>query len=241
MRGWYVLFGLIACIPAEKRLPVPGDPLACINQPLPTTAPSRLVVTGTVLHPTSFDPFPLVPVASFLGASQTSTSTSDANGQYQVSAADPSMTPATNLYLSAHLNDPTYRDTFWYPPVAVTDDIQDNFLVLFDNADLAQFQSAVPGLMFQPGKGHILLQVHDCNGNPLAGATVMTNPRGDVIYFTHMMPDRSAVMTDEVAFVLIANLDSVETTLLGSVGGMDLRPHTFPIMQDAFAQTLIQP
>jgi hypothetical protein len=242
MRLWLTLLALDACVPAEKHLMMQGDPLACINQPLPQTAPSRLTVSGTVLHPTDFSPFPDVPVATFLGSSQTSTSTSDNNGGYEGSAANPSMTPAANLYLLAHLNDPTYHDTFWFPAVPVSGDVQDNFLTLFSNNDLAAFQLALGGtLTFDPTKGHILLQVHDCNGMPLLGVTVSTNPPGDVIYFSQMTPTRSAVMTDGVAFVLIANVNPVETTLTAKINGMDLRPHTFMVTANAIVQTLIQP
>jgi hypothetical protein len=140
------------------------------------------------------------------------------------------------------VNDPTVHDTVWYPGVPVVQDIANNDLALFSDTDLIGFGQAA-GVTFDPMKGDVLLQVHDCNGTPLAGATVSTNPAGTskVVYFSSMTPNMTADMTDPVAFVLIANLDPVYTMLTGKVDGMDLRSHSFMVNKDALVQTLIQP
>jgi hypothetical protein len=91
-------------------------------------------------------------------------------------------------------------------------------------------------------QANFLVTVTDCNGMPLAGATISTVPAGTVRYFAAASPSPTAVATDAMTgSALVANVAPSNTTIQATVGGMTLRSHNLDGVAGAIMQTEIQP
>jgi hypothetical protein len=104
-------------------------------------------------------------------------------------------------------------------------------------SDKLEYVASLAGLALDMTQDQIILQVVDCGGLPLGGATVTSDPPGTVVYFASSQPMPSAMMTDSTnAVVLIANVPPSSTEIYASVG--DIKFSTLAI--DAAPGTLIQ-
>lgn len=229
-----------ACSIPEKQLTPLGPPYACLGQPLPTTAKTQVTITGTLSDPFTGNMISGAVVLGFqVGIPNVPIfmTTSDAGGQFTQRQGTGNV--PRDAYLKVAPNG--YLGTYYYPAVPITDDA-DATIQLFTTMDLGTI-AAVAQLNVDPAKAMFAVSVVDCNGMPVGGAKVTTNPPGDVRYFdATATPSPTAIATDSrTGTALIANVPVSNTTINATVSGMTLRSHTIDAVAGAMIQTEIQP
>src|SRR5437868_3970930 len=172
----------------------------CLGQALPTTAPATITVSGRItqnfLSPTALRGAYIF--AFRTGATDTlAADTSDTPGSYSLSIT----TGGTPVNGYIRVTDSTHITTYAYSAVPLaTDDIENVFLA---TPSEFSFLASAAGITPVAGDGFIGLVVTNCAGAPLAGATVTTNPAGQVRYNAGGVPSSSATSTaaDGVAYI----------------------------------------
>jgi hypothetical protein len=241
MRAAIVLVVASACSIPTKEL-APDDalqaPFGCLNQPLPTTAPIKVTIAGTVIDPFAGTMLGDAAVEGFLVGVGSSifTVNSDAAGAFthdQGTGGAP-----INGFLKVSLNG--FLDSYFYPATPVAHDLHVQ-VELFSSMDIMTLGN-IAQVTIDPTKAQLLVSVTDCNGLPLPGATITTVPAGTIRYFVGNMPSPTATATDAVTgAALIANAPPSNTTVNATVSGMTLRSHNFDTVAGALTQTEIRP
>src|SRR5439155_23440210 len=103
------------------------------------------------------------------------------------------------------------------------------------------FLAAAAGISPVAGDGFIGLVVRNCQGTPMAGATVTSMPAGTVRYNAGGAPSSSATATAADGVAYIANVAAVNVTVMASASGHTLRQHIVNARADAITLTEIQP
>jgi hypothetical protein len=231
-----------ACSIPEKTLvdagPT-GGPFACLNQPLPTTAPAKITISGTL-----FAPFAGMPVAAtiaevFLVGTATSvfSATTDANGVFSHDQGIGSK--PFDMYLRVAPNG--FVPTYVYPAVPAVANI-DNPIQVFTSMNLQTIASLAGLPPIDPTKVTFLITVADCQNKPVSGATITTNPPGMVRYFVNTTPSPTAIATDAATgAAIVTNVDVSNTTVSATVAGMTLHAHNLDGVSGAVMETTVQP
>jgi hypothetical protein len=203
-------------VPAERHLvDAFGDPLACVNEPPPTTADASVTISGATMTPFTGTALPDVELDGYFAGipGVEFSTTSDGSGQFSIDQATGG-TPRS-FYLTASANG--YVVTTMYPPAKLIHSLQaDPQLV---SSDELQHVAELAGMSLDPTLDQILLQVVDCNGNPFGGATVSSDPPGTIVYFAQQQPNPAATMTDgDTAVVFIGNVPASNTKIYATAG-----------------------
>ena len=218
----------------------PNGAFDCLGDPLPTTAPDPITVSGQI-QAGAFAPAALTDalVAAFAIGSTDSIAldTSDAGGLYSLTVATGG-TPL-NGYVRVTKAGSTYLPTYAYPAVPLAGSAVQNMLVpTSGEIDVLEFATQV---MQGAGNGFIGVVVVDCAGTPIAGATVSTNPAGTYRYNSGSAPSAMATSTaaDGVAYVF--NVAAGDVIVSANGGGHVLRAHTVYARADAVTLTEVMP
>jgi hypothetical protein len=226
------------CSIPEKQLAATGPPYACLGQPLPTTADPKVTIGALIHNPFTGDMVAGAAVEGFLVGTTASIFSTQTNGDGQFAQDQGTAGVPRDAYLKISSNG--YLTTYYYPPVPIAQDLQTQ-IALLKPADVMTIGN-VAGVTVDPTKASFLISVIDCNGKPVAGATVSTVPAGTVRYFINFTPSATAVATDEsTGAALVANVPVSNTTVSATVGGMTLRSHNFDSVAGAIMETDIQP
>ena len=232
---------LAACsVPEQKFLAdssPPGEPFACHNQPLPTTAEPQITATGTVIAPFTGNVVAGATVQGFLVGTPVAlfTVTTDAAGMFSQDQGTGGVPRDAFLKVTAS----GYADSYYHPAVPLTTDF-DAQIQQLTPADVMTM-AAFGEFSIDAGTGHVFIGVIDCNGAPIRGATVSTSPPGTLRYLYQAMPSASAVATDESGVALVANLPPGPVTIEAMIDGRLLRSHTLELAAESIAQAEIQP
>ena len=217
----------------------PGAGFGCLGQPLPTTAPAGIGISGNIeQNALSPSPLPGAAVAAFRNSDTTAaldSATSDTPGHYTLQVTTGG-TPVDGYLRVTHSG---YIATYAYPARPLAANVVTNVLMI-TTQELTFLGSAV-GASQTAGKGFIGVIVKNCDGTPIAGATVTTSPAGTVRYNSASGPSSSATSTaaDGVAYVL--NVAAGTVTVQANGGGHTLRQHIVNARADAVTLTEIQP
>ena len=217
----------------------PGAGFGCLGQPLPTIAPAGIGISGNI-EQNALSPSPLsgATVAAFRTGNTTAldTATSNTPGFYNLQVTTGG-TPVDGYLRVTHSG--AYITTYAYPARPLVADVVTNVLMI-TTTELGLFGSAV-GVTQTAGNGFIGVIVKNCDGTPIAGATVTTNPAGTVRYNSASGPSSTATSTaaDGVAYVL--NVAAGNVTVQANGGGHTLRQHVVNARADAVTLTEIQP
>jgi hypothetical protein len=225
------------------------NPFFCLGQPLPTTAPATVTVSGVTqeIAGTAAAGLGATEVKAFTseGGAATVTTTSDDNGAYAVTITTGGA--PVNGYLSGHHADDgntKYRDTYLYPPRPLAEDSAQGVLLLLTTAPQGGslgLLSGIAGVPQQDGNGVIGMVVADCNYNPIAGAVVTSEPAGTVRYDSGSLPSSTATATAADGRAYIFNLTPGTVNVRATVNGMTLRAHDVNARANVVTTTAIQP
>lgn len=235
------LLVLAACsIPATKQLvtaDAPAGPYACLNQPLPP-AHDQVNITGTVADPYTGNAIAGATVDGYLGSATTAILDVPTGSDGAFAAQRGTGGVAQDFHFSATSD--AYETTDFYPAVAVWRDLDIQFQLL-TTTDL-QSLAGVADVAIDESMAQLVVSVTDCNGNPVAGATVSTDPAGTVRYLVDAAPSAGATSTDGMTgSALVFNVAPSTTSIMASAGGMALRTHSVLALAGTLTQTEIQP
>ena len=227
---------LAACGSSSTGLPAGFE---CLGQALPTTAPAVVNVTGMVTaNVLSPGPVPHAFVYGFRTGDTTHLAgdTTNTPGQYSL-AISTTGTPV-NGYLA--ISDSGHHiDTYAYPAVPLAADVTENVLMV--SSSEFSFLAAAADINPVAGDGFIGLVVRNCQGTPIAGATVTSMPAGTVRYNAGGAPSSSATATAADGVAYIANVLPGNVTVQATASGHTLRQHTVTARASAITLTEIQP
>ncbi len=219
----------------------PAGPFGCLGQPVPTTAPDPVMLSGTAttLSGTTSVPAPGVQVQA-LHLSDNSTIappvTTDANGAYSFSL--PTGGAALDVYLRASASGD--RDTTVFPATDLFANSTGGEVVIITQSDF-NFLASLANKTQSSSKGAVGVIVTDCEGNVLSGAVITTNPSVPVVYLNNNSPDTSATATDATGVGLIFNVPAGNVTLSATVNGMTLRSHQINAIAGVTTTAAIRP
>jgi hypothetical protein len=232
-----------ACDFPEKRLtPVDaqGPAFACLGQPVSNTADAKVPISGSLEDPFTGDMLANVVVEGFL-ANQPQmsffTTTSAADGKFTHDQG----TGGAPLDIFLRTTPNGYAAAYFYPAVAIAHKYDRASIQMFAPAEVAMI-AGLAGATVDPAKVVYFVTVIDCNGNFVPGATVASNPPGDIRYFANRRPSGDAVATDAMTgSAMILNVPPGNATISATVNGMVLRSHSLGGVAGALMETEIQP
>src|SRR5260370_15513586 len=237
MRSAAVVLVALALAACGNSSTGPGAGFECLGNPLPTTAPSTIHVTGVTkynaLNPTALQS---ASVRAFKISDTTTaldTTTSDGSGQYTLTIA----TGATPVDGYVRVTKTNYLSTYGFPAVPLSADATDNILVL-TSSEFGTLASLV-GESPTPGDGFIAIVVTDCAGNPLTGATVASNPAGRIHYNAGGGPSSPATSTSTDGVAYIFNVVAGDVTIIGTASVPALRQHVVNTLANAVTLTQV--
>lgn len=216
-----------------------GASLGCVGDPLPTTAPATITLGGVSKQTSAMgtNPEPMVNIDVFdPGGTQLATTVSGADGTYSV-MADTGGVPVDG-YLYATKDG--LMDTYVYPPSPLAADIT-NATALMLKTSTFNLVTALLNTTQTPGNGWIGVVVEDCDGNPITGATVTSDPPGHVFYNKSAFPDNTAHATDTDGVAYIFDLPPGDVTVDADVNGVSLREHSIEVRGDVITTTIVGP
>ena len=230
---------VVAACGGDKGSTGPTGSFNCQGQPLPTTATNPVVVTG-LIRANVLTPAPLAgaTVKGFKTGVATAldSTTSDSVGNYSLTLATASV-PLDGYVLVSKTG---YVDTYGYPPAPLAASAAQSVLLVTSSEVVGLYAAA--GSSHTGGTGSIAVVITDCDGTPIAGATVSTSAGGTVRYSSGSgIPSSSATSTsaDGVAYVL--NVTAGDVVVSGALTGHTLRSHTVNARADVVTITGLAP
>lgn len=216
----------------------PGAGFECLGAAVPTTAPATIAVAGQI-RANALSPSALgnAIIEAFRTGNTTllAADTSETAGFYSLSVTTGG-TPVDGYLRVTHSGQ---LDTYAYPSRPLFADIATNVLMV-TSSELAFLATAV-GVPQTAGTGFIGVIVKDCNGDPIAGATVTTNPAGTVRYNSETTPSGSATSTSGDGVAYVFNVTAGTVTVQANGRGHALRQHVVNARADVVTLTEIQP
>jgi hypothetical protein len=227
--GALLMFGLASCGGGGSPMADPGTPrLDCLGAPLPTTAPATIGLSGVV---SSND----VPIAGATvegfrtgAGSPVATATSSASGSYALDVT----TGGVPFDGALRVSMAPYLDTFVFPSQPLPNSSV-KAAKLMTSAMLAQLGTLL-GNTQAPANGWIEVQIVDCSGAPIAGATPSVTQNGLAVGQLTAVP--SAVGTF-YAF----NVPPGQTVIGASFEGNLLHAHTVDVRANTITTTVVAP
>ena len=216
----------------------PAAGFECVNDALPTTAPALVQVDGQILG-NALSPGPvsgaIVTAFRVSPAESLAVATSNTPGFYAVSISTGNV--PVNGYLRATASGKV--DTYAYPSRPLSANLTTN--VLMPSQSELDFLALAVGVTQSNSNGFIGVVVKDCTGNPVAGATVSTNPPGTVKYNSAGAPSGTATSTADDGVAYVFNVPAGNVTVRGNGGGETLREHAVNARAGKVTLTEIQP
>jgi hypothetical protein len=153
--------------------PVVGPDFACLSHPPQTIAVDPMSLAGTIEAITTSGTTPVdgVDLALFHAGTPDVIvrTTSNGSGAFTTGAFASGGHPL-HAYLKATKAD--YRTTFFYPPFPFTRDATNLPLPMISNTLFATITSSLGAMQDDRHNGALLVAVADCQGQPVAGATL---------------------------------------------------------------------
>jgi len=212
------------------------ETLDCLGDPLLETAPDNVVISGLVTTLGNV----IINGALVEGRAASDDGllgddTSALNGSYELTVPTGGAPLDAYLYVSADGS----VDSYVYPPIPFVDD---------DELDVPLITSALrtgiadeANVTLEADTGVLYVFVRDCNGDPVEGATVTTNPPGDLSYTAGFVPAPDATSTDGSGAAYIFNLPPGNVEVDATIDGYSLREHTIDVRANVMTITSVIP
>jgi hypothetical protein len=214
---------------ADPLAPDAAPEFACLGQPIPTTAPNSLTVSGDMQAVGLGGSAPVNngSVEAFLvgGATAVGTDTTNMQGLYSITITNNGGAPV-DAYLRA--TSTGNKTVYLFPPTLVYEDLA-NAPIRTVGTGVFGFLVTLAGATQGAGNGVVALVVTDCLGNPLQGATASSPQTDQAVRYNGAsgMPDSQATSTAADGIAYIFNVPPGPVTVDAMYMGMDLREHTF--------------
>jgi hypothetical protein len=208
--------------PDAPRTPDASPGLACITQPLPTTAPPQIVVSGSLYNIMTGMPVPNgnIQVMPRTATNLLAQQATDANGNYTITLP----TNGVPLDVRFHASVAGFVDTWYYPPVPLVKDTSVTPSMV-DNMTYPALGQLCGGVTVDTTMTQMFVATVDCANNGLANATVAvmpTNPNTQIRYYTQG-GTCNTTGTDTTGTVFVYNAPPTNMVLTGAQMGTPLR------------------
>lgn len=220
-----------------------SGPFGCVGLPFPTTAPPIISFQGMVQVSmgTPFLQFPVQGIVNQTGVQFFSTN-ADANGNYMASVPTNGVAIDGHLYINGQ---PSfgYFSTYYYPRRPFDSNQTNLQLPVEDQTTLQQTYSSA-GRNFNANQATAFLQLTDCNGSPLDGATLTMQPAPTqgIVYLRNNSPDPAATATDSTGVAIAFGVNPQITQVTGMAAtGEPLHVYTIPFMPQSLYVMVVQP
>jgi hypothetical protein len=236
-----VACALVAACSYPTKQYDPTGKYTCSGVPLPPGAGSSVTISGLVSDAFTGMPIANAMVDGTLDGEMASgfPTTTSSNGAFSVTET----TDGVARDLSLVVTGSGYLPTNVTPSTTLGSDLVIEPLGLFTQDDLDMVGSAA----MQPPDGSKvqgIVQVQDCNGSALAGATVSTDPPAAGIVYADdtLAPDLSATSTAAIGVAFVFGLQPGTPTISGEFeDGTALRSHPATATVGQVMLSLIQP
>jgi hypothetical protein len=210
--------------------------LECLGDTLPETAPDNVGLSGlvTTLGNVIIDGA-LVEGRATSNDGLLGDDTSALNGSYELTLPTDGAPLDAYLLVSADGS----VDSYVYPPTPFVDD--DVFDVPLITSELRDGIADEANVALEADKGLLYVFVRDCNGDPIEGAIVTTNPAADLSYTGGFVPAPDATSTDGSGAAYVFNLPPGDVEVDASIDGYSLREHTVEVRPDVMTITSVVP
>jgi hypothetical protein len=236
--------------PADARPMADADPgpdatpaaLDCAGAGLPATAADPVQVSGqtVTLQLATLSPVAGVSLTAFEvgeAAAIAGPVTSAADGTFALTAATGGQ--PLDAYVLAKRDG--HLDTYLFPPTAVTRDLAGGTVPVL-TANHVDTMAGFAQQMIDPGKGHLIVALLDCDGALVEGARVTTAPAGDLVYLSDSgVPVAGRTTTSTQGVAVVFNLPPGPVTVDARRGGVDLRTNGVEVHADSLTATLLVP
>jgi hypothetical protein len=200
----------------------------CMTDPMPTTAPGVIQVSGLARSVTAQGQEPVAGAtvrAHDANGAEVGAATTDTDGAYAISLT----TGGAPIDGYLHAVAASHLETYLYPPNPMFTDTDDGSLMFLSSGTFALL-ALVSGVTQDSSRGFVAGLVLDCSGAPVAGATVSTDPPGTVVYAdTSSLPDTGATATSETGIVFIFNVPVGVATIRATADGAAFRAHPIEV------------
>jgi hypothetical protein len=236
--------------PDASVQPEPDGPLAsvsCTGSPDAGVASSVLSISGSITEGASQGPSVGATVGLYMADETTlwsgSPVLSDSNGDYSVSVNS----GGAPVQVVGKFSKSGYVNEWIYAGEAISHSYTGIAGILLTPNDLAGF-GLYFGKAYDSTAGLAAIEVVDCAGLPVEGATVQLDPAPELLRYADNTgkPSKTMTATGPKGIVFGWNLPvtagSVQTvTVSGNYHGMPLASHTFKVHRGEIALTLIHP
>jgi hypothetical protein len=213
-------------VDADPLAPDAAPEFACLGQPIPTTAPASLTVSGDMQALGIGGSTPIVgaTVTSYIvgNATPVGTDVTGAGGAYSITISNPGSGPVDGYLVAPSPNNKT---VYLFPPTLIYEDLPTAPLRTIPNSLYAAFLGLAGGSV-AVGHGVVALVVADCLNNPLAGATVSSPGNTQIRYNgANGLPSSTATETAADGIAYILDVATGPVTVDAMYMGMDFREH----------------
>jgi hypothetical protein len=215
----------------------PAEPPECLGDPLPETIDAEITISGLVtgwggggLEDATVEARDASDEGLLLS------DTSDVTGAYAL-ALDTGEAPLDAFLRVSAIN---RLDSYIYPPVPFIASVLDADLPLITSG-LRTTAANAAEVTLEADTGLLYVLVIGCDGAPIPGATVTTDPPGELRYTEGGLPSVTATATDDTGGALIFNVPPGDVELDASINGFSLREHTFEVRADVMTISAIVP
>jgi hypothetical protein len=212
-----------------------GLDFSCLGDALPSTAPASITLGGQT---TDYSGAGLAGVdlqahnASGTGIGMT---TSGSGGAFTLTVVTGGVPIAG--FLEASMSGA--MTTYVFPPMPLASD-EPNLVIPVVTPIEFVLLAEVAGQSQASTNGAIAVQVEDCGGLAVAGATV-TTASGTVVYLQNGVPSTTATATDSDGAALVFDVPPGAVAVGASVQGMTLRAHAVTSVAGALTATIVSP
>ena len=219
-----------------------GSAFACLGQPLPTTAPPSVTLTGVVTEISMTgggEPMSNAKLALYPAEGEVvTTTTSDAQGNYSMSVPTGG-TPFDGYVLA---NGSGELVTYAFPSRPF--DSNTELAITMITQQTLMLAAEVANVPIMNNTAQFAIVIVDCNGTPLSGATLTSSASAmsSVRYASGGLPSPSATSTDASGEVFVFNVAPGGFTVAGKdANGDTLRSHDVIGVGQGLTVALLQP
>jgi hypothetical protein len=132
-------------------------------------------------------------------------------------------------------------DTYDYPEQPYATNMTSLGPQVLDST-LISVLGSIAGATQTSGTALVILEVDDCAGNPIKGATVSSSPAaGAIRYMAAGVPNSTATATDVDGRAFLFSVPVGQVDISGAAGGVNLRTHTLDARADVLTLSILKP
>lgn len=217
---------------------------ACAGEPLPTTVPETIIITGSVVELSTGGTNPIagttVTAKSFVDDMVLGETTANGQGVYSLSLVTGGE-PLDACFSAPHPNPGgnAWRAGVVFPPTALFDDTTVP-LVLVKESTLGLLHTFT-GVEQAPDTAVVVVVVGDCFQQQVAGAVVTNSANAPIRYTSNMFPSETATTTSEDGVAILLNVPPGNVTIDATVGGVTFRDRTVKVEAGTIVSVALVP